>query len=132
MRVLIVEDDFTSRKLLSALLTPFGECDIATNGVEAVEAVGMAIEEEEPYQLICLDIMMPKLDGHGALEKIRKLEEAKGYKGRRGARIIMTTALSDSQSILQAFRSQCEGYLVKPINRVKLYDLLREVGLIKE
>ena len=131
MRVLIVEDDFTSRKLLSALLAPFGECDIATNGIEAVEAVGMALEEEQPYQLICLDIMMPKLDGHGALEKIRSLEEAKGLTGHEGARIIMTTALSDSQNILQAFRSQCEGYLVKPIDKAKLHDLLREVGLLE-
>jgi two-component system chemotaxis response regulator CheY len=132
MRILIVEDDFTSRKLLGALLAPFGECDIAVDGVEAVEAVRMAIDEERPYQLICLDIMMPKLDGHGALEKIRALEKSNGLTGNEGTRIIMTTALNDSQNILQAFRSQCEGYLVKPIDKAKLLGLLREIGLIEE
>ncbi len=131
MRILIVEDDFTSRKLLNALLAPIGDCDIAVNGVEAVEAVRLAVEEDRPYQLICLDIMMPKLDGHEALEKIRSLEDAKGLQGGDGAKIIMTTALGDSQNILQAFRSQCEGYLIKPIDAGKLHELLRSIGLME-
>ena len=70
MKVLIAEDDFISRKLLNTLLAPFGEVDIAANGKEAFTAVKMAIENNHPYDLICLDILMPELDGIMALKKI--------------------------------------------------------------
>ena len=44
MRVLIVEDDFTSRKLLQKFLSPYGDCDIAVDGKEALEAYKMSWE----------------------------------------------------------------------------------------
>ena len=43
MKTLIVEDDFLSRKLMLAYLTPLGECDVAANGLEALEASVMGI-----------------------------------------------------------------------------------------
>ncbi|HBN09144.1 MAG TPA: response regulator, partial [Cyanobacteria bacterium UBA8530] len=61
MRILIVEDDFTSRRLLQKILAPYGECEIAINGKEAVSAVELAWGEDAPYHLICLDIMMPEM-----------------------------------------------------------------------
>jgi two-component system chemotaxis response regulator CheY len=50
MRTLIVEDDFTSRKLMQMILGPYGECDIAVNGEECINAFTQALDEDKPYQ----------------------------------------------------------------------------------
>jgi len=131
MRTLIVEDDFTSRLLLQEHLKSYGPSHVAVNGQEAVEAVRLALEANEPYDLICLDIMMPKLDGHGALKQIRALEEDKGIWSSNGAKAVMTTALSDMKNVNTAFGSLCDAYLVKPIDKAKLLEALSQLTLIK-
>lgn len=130
LRILVVEDDFTSRKILCALLRDVGHCDVAVDGEEAIHAFQEALESGDPYDLICLDIMMPKLDGHQALKAIRALEESKKILVGDGVRVIMTTALSDKKTVMEAFREQCEAYLVKPIIRDNLMGQLRELELI--
>jgi two-component system, chemotaxis family, chemotaxis protein CheY len=130
MKTLIVEDDFTSRLLMQELLRGFGMAHIAVDGQEAVEAVRAALEANEPYDLICLDIMMPGMDGQQALKEIRAQEEAKGIFSTDGAKIIMTTALDDIQHKINAFSSLCDGYLTKPIRRDQLLAELRKYKLI--
>ena len=131
MKTLIVEDDFTSRLLLQEFLNPYGPSHVAVNGAEAVEAVTAALDTGEPYNLICLDIMMPEMDGQTALKLIRGMEEATGIFSNRGAKIIMTTALSDVKNIADAFRGLCDAYLMKPIDRARLLDELRKLKLIE-
>ena len=129
MRVLLVEDDFICRKIL---LTYFYkqsecECDVASNGSEAIEAFMLAIEAGKPYDLIMLDIMMPEMNGQEVLKRIRVIEEEKGL---TATRIVMTTARKDSDNIMGAFRHQCDGYLVKPIDFEKLTRLISELKLV--
>lgn len=59
MRILIVEDDFASRKFMMNFMSAYGDCDGTVDGMEAVEAYMMALEDKQPYDLICLDVMMP-------------------------------------------------------------------------
>jgi len=59
VRCLIVEDDFISRKILRELLLPYFEVEIAVDGEEAVTAFKLAMEAKAPYDMICMDIMMP-------------------------------------------------------------------------
>lgn len=130
MKTLIVEDDFTSRLLLQGLLQPYGVCHISVNGREAVEAFRASLAAGEPYNLVCLDIMMPEMDGQTALKQIRSLENQAGIIPSDGAKIIMTTALDDKKNIMGAFREQCDIYLVKPIDTAKLIDELRSLKLV--
>lgn len=130
MRILIVEDDFTARRLLQYHLSPYGTCDIAVDGNEAVEAFRMALDQNEPYDLICLDIMMPNMDGREALKQIRKIEEEFGTGGLDMTKVIMTTALDDAKSIVGSFMDQCEAYLIKPISKANLIEKIKELGLI--
>jgi len=132
MKILITEDEFTSRRLLQKLLSAYGECDVASNGREAVEALQIALNEGQPYDLVCLDIMMPEMDGHEALKRIREVEAEKGIVGLDGVKVIMTTALGDSKNIFSAFRAGCEGYIIKPLDKKKLVNELKKLGLIKE
>ncbi len=130
MRILIVDDDFSSRLILQEMLSPYGECDVAVNGTQAVEAFMLAWHEDRRYDLICLDIMMPDVDGQVVLKGIRSMEESEGVLLGDGVKIIMTSALSDKQNVLTAFNELCDAYLVKPINKRKLIGHLKELNLI--
>lgn len=132
MRTLIVEDDFTSRRLLHGILAPYGHCDIAVNGREAIDAFRLAQEEFWPYDLICLDIVMPEMDGHEALREIRRLEREMGVGGAAGVRVIMTTALGDRKNVVEAAKGGIEAYLGKPISKQRLLEEIRRLGLVKQ
>lgn len=131
MRTLIVEDDFVSRMLLQEFLYIYGPASSAVNGMEAVEAVKASLGCSMPYDLICLDIMMPGMDGLVALRKIREAEEANGIAYPNGAKIVMVTALNDMKNIKDAFYGLCDGYLVKPIDKADLQKELVKLGLVK-
>ena len=125
MKILVVEDDPTSRLLLQRLLEPYGEVNAAVNGRDGLAAFHLAMTQKKPYDLICLDVMMPGMDGHQVLEEIRDME---GEQHR--SKIIMTTALADVDNLAKAFQHQCDDYIVKPITRDVLTRKLRTLGLL--
>ena len=128
MRTLIAEDDSTCSMILESLLKPYGSCIVVDNGEAAVKAFTSNLVREQPFDLVCLDIMMPGLDGQACLRCIRAIEQAFGRLGASGAKILMTTSLDSPASIMSAFRGQCEGYLVKPIDRNRLTAQLTSLG----
>ncbi len=132
MKTLIAEDDFTSRKLMQNILSAYGRCDLAVNGEEAVEAVRKSLADNYPYDLLCLDIMMPKMDGHEALVKIREMEKQKGITPSKEVKVIMTTALGEPKDVIKAlYQGGATVYLVKPIAKQALLEELRKMGLIE-
>lgn len=131
MRTLIVEDDFIARRLIKEILSSFGECDIAIDGEEAVQAFRLALDDRKPYDLITMDIMMPNMDGQMALKKIREIEKERGIEGTREVKVIMTTALDDPKTVVEAYyRGGATSYLVKPVTRQKLMEEIREMRLL--
>jgi len=130
MRTLVVDDDFTSRLFLQSILSEYGECHSAMNGKEAVAAFRVAQDCGQNYNLVCMDITMPEMDGPTAVREIRALEEAEGTMSTNGVKIIMTTAIDDVKDVMDSFESLCDVYLVKPINKAKLIEKLRDLGLI--
>lgn len=132
MRTLIVEDDFIARRLIKEILSSFGECDIAIDGQEAVQAFRLALDDRKPYDLITMDIMMPNMDGQMALQKIREMEKERGIQGPDEVKVIMTTALDDPKTVVEAYyRGGATSYLVKPVTRKKLMDEIREMRLVE-
>jgi two-component system chemotaxis response regulator CheY len=130
IRCLIVDDDRVCRELLRDMIEPIANCDFAYDGSEAVDVVRLAIEDGAPYDLICLDIMMPGMDGHEALSAIRGLESKHGIRGSDGVKIVMTTALRDSQHCIQSFQEGCECYVTKPVDHDQFFERLRSLRLI--
>jgi len=130
MRVLIAEDDFASRKSMMRFLSKYGECDVTVDGTEAVEAFIMALELNEGYDLVCLDIMMPVMDGYQALKKIRDIEKEKLVPEHEAVKIIMTTALNEGKNVTKAFDLGCNAYAGKPIDQEKFKNVLRKLELI--
>lgn len=131
MKILIAEDDFISRTLLQEMLSPLGICHVAMDGLEAMAAYKQALESKEPYDLVCLDIMMPNLNGQEVLRQIRDIEKERGIWGSDMSKIIMVTALNDAKNIMGALmKGSCDAYLVKPVDRDKLFAEIKRMGLV--
>ncbi len=89
----------------------------------------MAHNEESPYDLILMDIMMPEVDGIEALHRIRKMEESDNLTPK--VKVIMTTALDDPQTVIKSFYDgEASAYIVKPVAKEKLYEELKKLGLL--
>lgn len=130
LRSLVVEDEFTSRIILQDFLRRLGECHVAVNGREAVEACSLALALGRPYDLICMDVNMPEMDGREAVRRIRAQEDEHGVRSTQGARIVMTTAVNDMRSVFQTFGDLCDGYLCKPFDLRQLAKQLQMVGVM--
>lgn len=130
MKTLLAEDDFASRKFMDKYLSQYGECDVTVDGEEAVNAFMMALEDGEPYDLVCLDVMMPVLDGYQVLKAIRDIEAEKGIAKENRVKIIMTTALNEERNVKKAFELGCEAYSGKPIDVDKFETVLKKLGLL--
>ena len=130
MKILLAEDDFVTRKFMVNFLSKYGECDVTVDGMEAVDAFMMALEDEEPYDLVCLDIMMPVMDGYQALVAIRKLEKEKNISEDKAVKVIMTTALIEERNVKMAFELGCTIYSGKPINQDRFEQALKKLNLI--
>jgi len=131
VKSLIVEDDFGSRRLLQTYVQGLGQADVVVDGEEAIQAFRLAWEENDPYDVIFLDIMMPNVDGQQALKAIREIERSIGIKERDQVPVIMTTALEDPRNVVEAYhKGAATSYLVKPIERRRLMEELTNLGLI--
>jgi Response regulators consisting of a CheY-like receiver domain and a winged-helix DNA-binding domain len=92
----------------------------------------MAHDAKTPYDLICMDIMMPKMDGREALRLVRKLEKELEVPPNLEVKVVMTTALDDPKTVFDSFyQDGATAYLVKPISKQKLVRELRALGLIQ-
>jgi two-component system chemotaxis response regulator CheY len=129
MKSLVAEDDATNRVLLQKFLARFGECNIAVDGKAAVDEVRYARQAHHSYDLVCMDLRMPEMDGVQAISEIRKQEASSG--SLKSSKIIVTTAHADVESIKGALMGGCNAYLVKPIDTAKLLMELKNLGLVE-
>ena len=127
MKVLVAEDDMASGKFLSKLLSKYGQVDLARDGIEAVDNFVKAASENSKYDLVCLDIMMPKIDGYKALESIRNAERKLGIPRISRCKIIMISALDEGFDSSYA-SDDYDEYICKPIDIVKFDNIIRKMG----
>ena len=123
MKILLAEDDFASRKFMDKQLSRYGECDVMVDGEEAVDAFMMALEDDEPYDLACLDVMMPVMDGLEATRTIRSMER----EDCRTLPIIAMSANAFDDDLKKSVECGMNGHLSKPVEVDKLYRTLAEV-----
>ncbi len=131
IRCLIMEDDELSREMLALQMERYASCDLAADGREGFEMFLSALESEQPYQLILLDIIMPEMDGLEAAKAIRLHEEKQGITIDKGVSIVVLSSLSTPQDVIQAYMAaQSSAHLVKPVQPDKLVKTLRKLELI--
>jgi two-component system chemotaxis response regulator CheY len=122
MKALIAEDDFINRRVMQLLLAGYGKCDVADNGKSALRMFQEAYEDKKPYNLVCLDNVLPEMNGQELLCAIRNYEASRSIYGRDASRVMFISMDSKKETILDAFRNQCDGFMLKPF---KKRDLIR-------
>ncbi|MFH1216937.1 MAG: response regulator [Pseudomonadota bacterium] len=131
MKILIAEDDVMTRVILQEMLSEVGTTHGVENGREALEVFTQALNEKDPFDLVCLDIMMPEINGQEALVQIRKIEEDMGVIPEYQVKVIMITALNDPENIMKAHvEGRCEAYMTKPVKMNHLLDQIKKLGLV--
>lgn len=131
LRALIVDDDPVNTRFLSEILAPYAQCDIAENGRRGLAAFDQALSAGTPYDIIFMDVMMPGMDGHQALEGMRHLEHSQGVPPSQSAKVIMVSALDDSRTLYRAFfQGHALSFLAKPFSGDTVLDELRKFELI--
>lgn len=131
MKILILEDEPTTAVLLRKIMSRFGDVDLARDGKEAMDFYMKSVDVASPYDLICLDIMVPEIDGQEVLRQIRLSEENLGRDNVKDMiKIVMITALQDSDNLMTAFNAQSDGYIFKPFNIEKIEKTLKKLDLI--
>ena len=133
MRVLIVDDDYFSRSFLEYILHPYAVCDVAADGEEAVMAFQRALTARKPYDLVCMDLLMPVIDGPKALREIREVEKDHGRQGACGPlqAIIITSVLEDTEDTHNAmYLGDATAFLQKPVEEKALLAELKRLGLL--
>lgn len=102
-KILIIEDELPILSILRELLTDAGyEVYTASNGVD-----GLAEYRRREFDLVLLDIMMPRLDGYAVCKTIRETSQTP---------VIMLTALDDEEAQIKAFELQADDYITKPFS----------------
>jgi len=120
---LVVEDNVITQKFIHKIMKDFGTCDVGNDGQEGLEQFEKNISENNYYDVICLDIQMPKLDGVQLLEKIRKMEK-ENQQIKRSV-IIMITAIGDKEINKKCVKLGCNSFLLKPVDKENLSKVLR-------
>jgi two-component system, chemotaxis family, chemotaxis protein CheY len=133
MKTLIVEDDPTISLLIERYLRKFGETQLAHNGCKAIDLFEKAHQSGEPFDLICLDIMMPIMGGIEALIKIREHERSHYNNSTKSAKIIMITSLAKNElKNCDSDVASYDGYIVKPASKEIILKELVNLGLISK
>lgn len=130
-RFLIAEDDILSRKILEDFFSEFADCDCAEDGLQAFEMFTKAILDSKPYDLICTDIIMPRIDGYDLIRKVRACEQSLPIQGCIRTRIFVISVNDSSNDISHAILDcDCDDYIVKPFHRNQLKNTLEKYKLL--
>jgi two-component system, chemotaxis family, chemotaxis protein CheY len=132
-KTMIVDDEEVSADLLEIMLKRMGIREIvtATTAPQAIELFESGLNNGAPFALVFLDILMPGMDGQEALKRLRATEKEAGIAAANRAVIIMTTALTTTDAMIEAlFDGDCNDYLVKPIGPAYLGEMLAKKGFI--
>ncbi|CCE72929.1 Piso0_000534 [Millerozyma farinosa CBS 7064] len=121
LKILIAEDNLVNQEVVGRMLNleGFDSIRMACNGAEAVDFVKESMEESEPYDLIFMDIQMPKVDGLLASKMIRNDLQFKNP-------IIALTAFADESNFKECLNAGMSGFLAKPIRRTNLRKIIIE------
>ena len=127
-RILVAEDNPVNQRLTLAMLAKAGcAADLAGDGEQAVETVQRAAQAGAPYDLVLMDIQMPKLDGLGAARRLRDA----GFDEEQ-LPIVALTANTFADDIQQCYDAGMQGHLAKPLRMRELVAALqRWVGTPK-
>ena len=132
MKILIADDNEAARRLLQLYLAGYGTLVTVNNGTKAIEAFSQALDTNERFDLICIDYVMPQMDGIEVIKTIRSLEREHGISEKGHVRIIMSSAVDQESDIMKAYANGCDSYMVRPNRKERLAEEIQSFGLLPQ
>jgi len=132
MKILIVDDEIVSLTKLKLIMAPFGQCQTAGNGRQALARFHDAHRNAEPFALIMLDINLPEMDGINVLVQIRQAEKDLNLPADQMAKILMATSHTDKNRIIASVQSGCNDYISKPFDPAVIHKKLARLGFRRQ
>jgi two-component system, chemotaxis family, chemotaxis protein CheY len=129
MNFLVIEDEMTALIKMKAMLSAYGQGTGVTNGYQALEQCAEAIKKGKPFDLIAIDIGLPKVSGLQVLQAINKLEKDHQIPP---SKKIMVTASGTKDNLIKAASSGCDGFMVKPVKKDTLEEKMAAWGFEKK
>lgn len=129
MKFLVVDDELVSRSKMQSILGEFGECVLAESGQDALVEFAHAWSIGAPFDVIMLDIAMSGISGIDVLKKLRHIESGMNIGKERTAIVVMVSSYADQNIVLESIKAGCNNYIVKPFNRDRVIDKLKDLKL---
>lgn len=120
LKILVAEDEMTSRLIVKKILSAYGDVSVCEDGQEAIRAFEAAHTEGRPFDLICMDFMMPGMDGREALAHIRMFEKEKNIHHQSRVKVILLTGMSTIESEYEDIKVLCDAIVQKPVRKDSL------------
>lgn len=131
LKILLVDDSKSAQLKILSIVSKYGQCDQAYNGVEALDRVKQSLQANSPYDLIIMDVVMPRMDGFETVRNIKLLQDAVNIHEKDKAKIIMLTSKADPANMMKAhFEIGVKTYLTKPFEEKTLLEAMTNLELI--
>ena len=132
MKILIADDNEAARRLLQLYLAGYGSLVTVNNGIKAIGAFSQAVDTNERFDLVCMDYVMPGIDGIEAIKAIRSIEQEHGISQKDRVRIIMSSAVDQESDIMKAYANGCDSYMIRPDKKERFQKEIQSFGLLPQ
>lgn len=126
---MIVDDETAALNKMKILLSPYGECTLCSNAVQALLLYTRAIKEGQPFELVSIDIQLENRDGNELLDRMIQIEIKEGAPA---AKKIIVTAVGTAENLVIAHAKGCDAFLVKPVKRDAMELKMASFGYAKK
>ena len=131
MKILIAEDHYANQRVLKAYLSEYGECNVVGDGETALVEFKAALEEGAPYELICLDVIMPLKSGAEVLRGIREEEKLRNVQEDKQAKVMVITSMDSKREAIPQESMDSVVFVTKPILRDGIQAVVEKLGFSK-
>lgn len=134
MKILIADDDHLIRTMLEAILSPYAELHMAADGAGAVEIFRANLQERnDEFDLVIMDLNMPRMDGHDAMREIRNLETRYGVLPIDMCQVFVLTAGDEKDIVVDSIlKVEVTAFLKKPLDCRELFQALVDCELLTQ
>jgi two-component system chemotaxis response regulator CheY len=130
-KILIVDDEEMGRTVMEEMFNRYGRFASVATGKDAVRVYEKELEKDKGFDLVLLDISLDDINGLEVLNQIKAIESSKEKEPEKKTVVVMVTAHSEKDLVIDCIRAGCKGYLIKPLKQEVVDKKLLELGFEK-
>lgn len=127
MKSLVIDDSKLIGLIMQETLEQYGSCDVAFNPVDGFNKYVKSVNNNIPYDVVYLDLIMPIYNGYQVLEMIRNYEKSRNAKN---SIIVIVSGIYDEENKKKAIELGADAYFMKPFNITEFTKFFKEKGLL--